>query len=49
MGLHVHRNHSGLVGTGKFGGQEFLYLTPTGYTVTTRMILHQGGQLCEPF
>ena len=22
------------------GGREFLYLTPTRYTVTTRMILH---------
>ena len=31
------------------GGREFLYLTPTRYTVTTRMVLHEGGQLCEPF
>ena len=23
MGLYVHRNHSGLLGTGKLGGQEF--------------------------
>ena len=29
--------------------REFLYLTPTRYTVTTRMLMHQGGQLCEPF
>ena len=40
MGLYVHRSHYGLLGTGKLGGQEFLYLTPTRYTVTTRMILH---------
>ena len=31
------------------GSGIFLYLTPTRYTVTTRMILHQGGQLYEPF
>ena len=49
MGLYVHRNHSGLLGTGKLGGREFLYLTPTRYAVTTRMILHKGGQLCEAF
>ena len=40
MGLYVHRNHLGLLGTGKLGGREFLYLTPTRCTVTTRMILH---------
>ena len=40
MGLYVHRNHEGLLGTGKFGGSGILYLTPTRYTVTTRMILH---------
>ena len=49
MGLYVPINHSGLLGTGKLGGREFLYLTPTRYTVTTRMTLHYGGQLCEPF
>ena len=38
-----------LIRDGKLGGQEFLYLTPTRYTVTTRMILRSGGQLCEPF
>ena len=26
--LYVHRNHQGLLGTGKYGGREFLYLTP---------------------
>ena len=31
------------------GGSGILYLTPTRYTVTTRMILHEGGQLFEPF
>ena len=40
MGLYFHRNHLGLVGTGKLGGREFLYLTPTRYTVTIGMILH---------
>ena len=30
-------------------GSGILNLTPTGYTFTTRMTLHQGGQLCEPF
>ena len=24
MGLYVHRNHKGLLGTGKLGGQEFI-------------------------
>ena len=41
-----------LVRDGEIGGSGFfffIYLTPTGYTVTTRMTLHQGGQLCEPF
>ena len=27
-------------GRGSWGGREFLYLTPTCYTVTTRLILH---------
>ena len=49
MGLYVHRNHEGLLGTGKLGGREFLYLTPTRDTVTTKMILHEGAQLYEPF
>ena len=49
MGVYVDRNHLGLLGTGKLGGREFLYLTPTRYTVTTRMTLHEGGLLCEPF
>ena len=31
------------------GRSGILYLTPTRYTVTTRMILHEGGQLFEPF
>ena len=43
MGLYVHGNHKGLIGTGKLGGQEILYLTPTRYTVTTRMILKVGN------
>ena len=36
------RNHKDLLGTGKFGGggSGILYLTPTPYTVTTRMTLH---------
>ena len=34
---------------GEVGGSGILYLTPTRYTVTTRMILHESGQLCEPF
>ena len=34
---------------GEVGGSGLLYLTFTRYTVTTRMILHEGGQLCEPF
>ena len=46
MGLYVHRNHSGLLGTGKLGGREVLYLTPTRYTITTRMILNQAVVLC---
>ena len=29
-----------LIRDGEIGGREFLYLTPTRYTVTTRMILH---------
>ena len=29
-----------LIGDGEDGGREFLYLTPTRYTDTTRMILH---------
>ena len=33
MGLYVHRNYSGLLGTGKLGGREFLYLIPTRYCV----------------
>ena len=37
MGLCVHRDHLGLLGTRKLGGREFLYLTPTRYTATTRM------------
>ena len=40
IGLHVHRNRCGLLRTGKLGGREFLYLTLTRYTVTTRMTLH---------
>ena len=40
MGLYVHRNHLGLLGTGKLRGREFLYLTPTRCTVPTRMTLH---------
>ena len=39
----------GWVGSGGGGLSGILYLTPTRYTVTTRMILHSGGQLCEPF
>ena len=41
MGLYVHTNQLGLLGTGKLGCREFLYLhAPTRYTVTTRMTLH---------
>ena len=29
-----------IMGRGSWGGREFLYLTLTRYTVTTRMILH---------
>ena len=38
-----------LIRDGEVGGREFLYLTPTGYTVTTKMTVHYGGQLSEPF
>ena len=38
-----------LIRDGEVGESGVLYLTPTRYTVTTRMILHEGGQLCEPF
>ena len=38
-----------LVRDGEVGGSGISYLTPTRYTVTTRMIVHEGGQLCEPF
>ena len=38
-----------IIRDGEVGGSGILYLTPTRYTVTTRMILHYGGQLCEPF
>ena len=34
-----------LIRDGEFGGSGILYLTPTGYTVTTRMTLPSGGQL----
>ena len=40
MGLYIHRNHYGSLGTGKLGGRKFLYLTHTRSTITTRMILH---------
>ena len=36
-----------LIRDGEVGG-GISYLTPTRYTVATRMILHLGGQLCEP-
>ena len=29
-----------LMRDGEVGGREFLYLTPTRYTVTTKMLLH---------
>ena len=38
-----------LIRDAEVGGREFLCLTPTRYTVTTRMILRYDGQLCEPF
>ena len=38
-----------LIRDGEVGVSGILYLTPTRYNVTTRMILHEGGQLCEPF
>ena len=38
-----------LIRDGEVGGSGIIYLTPTRYTVTIRMILHSGGQLCEPF
>ena len=34
---------------GEVGGSESLYLTPTRYTVATRITLHKGGHLCEIF
>ena len=37
----------GEVGGG--GGSRSLYLTPTRYTVTTRMTMLSGGHMCEPF
>ena len=30
-------------GLGSWGVETFTYLTPAGYIVTTRMILHEGG------
>ena len=38
-----------LIRDGEVGGSEILYLTPTRYTVTTRMILHEGGQMVSHF
>ena len=38
----------GEVGEGG-GWSGILYLTPSRHTVTTRLILHEGGQLCEPY
>ena len=37
------QNPSRLVRDGEVGGSGILYLTPTRYTATTRMILHEGG------
>ena len=39
-GLYVHRKPLRLIRDGEVEGSGFLYLTPTRYTVPTRMILH---------
>ena len=38
-----------LIRDGEAGGSGILFVTPTRYTVTARMTLHQRGQLWEPF
>ena len=39
-----------LIRDGEGGGwSRILHLTPTRYTVTARITLHNVGQLCEPF
>ena len=38
-----------LIRDGEVGELGMLYLIPTRCNVTTRMILHYGEQLCEPF
>ena len=53
--LNVHSNLLRLIRDGGKcvcvgGGEMGTYvLTPTRYTVPTRMTLHYGGQLCETF
>ena len=51
MGLDVHSNLIRLIRDGgKWwwrGGEATYVLPPTRYTVTTRMTLHSGGQLCD--
>ena len=40
MRLNVYSNFLRLIRDGEVGGSGILYLTPTRYTVTTRMVLH---------
>ena len=37
MGLYVHRNHYGLLGTESGGVGNFYILSPTRYAIITRM------------
>ena len=51
MGLNVHSDLLRMIrdGGGWGWGWGDGYLCPSIYTVTTRMTLHYGGQLCETF
>ena len=51
MGLNVHSDLLRMIrdGGGWGWGWGDGYLCPSVYTVTTRMTLHYGGQLCETF
>ena len=48
MGLYIHRNRLRLIRDGEIGRSEFRkkYLSPTRYTVTTRITLHEGRHFC---
>ena len=48
-GLNVHTNLLRLIRDGGGWGMGAYVIPPTRYTVTTRMTLHYGGQLCETF